>query len=85
MASRMEVDLSRLLLQCEKMAAAEECDDNWRYEQVSRPPLVDRALRGFCRCVAHVCHVELCVCRLHWIIKAAQNTFDIPFDCFLSL
>ena len=38
MASRMEVNLSRLLLQCEKMAAAEECDNNWRYEQVSRPP-----------------------------------------------
>ncbi|KAF0296754.1 Vesicle transport protein USE1 [Amphibalanus amphitrite] len=33
MASRMEVNLSRLLQQCERMAAAEECDGNWRYEQ----------------------------------------------------
>jgi len=31
--SRMEVNISRLLLQCEKMVASDEYDSNWRYEQ----------------------------------------------------
>ena len=70
MASRMEVNLSRLLLQCEKMAAAEECDSNWRYEQVSRPP-PPPAVRGWAGLAVAFAPVSL--------------TFDmldsVPADC----